>query len=135
MSDANDNDGGQGGPGAGTPGGTSPGGRAPLTLKPRAPGVNTGVVRQSFSHGRSKTVVVETKRRREGERPVVEARRPAAPVVAPPRAEAPPPPRPAAPAAPASGSTLNLSQSELAARQRALDAAKADRAALPSSES
>ncbi len=124
MSDANDNDGGQGGPGAGTPGGTSPGGRAPLTLKPRAPGVNTGVVRQSFSHGRSKTVVVETKRRREGERPVVEARRPAAPVVAPPRAEAPPPPRPAAPAAPASGSTLNLSQSELAARQRALDAAR-----------
>jgi translation initiation factor IF-2 len=124
MSDANDNDGGQGGPGAGTPGGTTPGGRAPLTLKPRAPGVNTGVVRQSFSHGRSKTVVVETKRRREGERPVVEARRPAAPVVAPPRVEAAPPPRPAAPTAPPASSTLNLSQSELAARQRALDAAR-----------
>ena len=127
MSDANDNDGGQGGPGAGNSGGSAPGGRAPLTLKPRAPGVNTGVVRQSFSHGRSKTVVVETKRRREGERPPVEVRRPAAPVVTPARAEAPTPPpaRPAASPPPAgAGSNLNLSQSELAARQRALDAAR-----------
>ena len=40
------------------------GGRAPLTLKPRAGAVSSGTVRQSFSHGRSKTVVVETKRRR-----------------------------------------------------------------------
>lgn len=40
------------------------GARAPLTLKPRAAGsVSTGTVKQSFSHGRSKTVVVETKRR------------------------------------------------------------------------
>ena len=39
--------------------------RAPLTLKPRVGGnVSTGTVKQSFSHGRSKTVVVETKRRR-----------------------------------------------------------------------
>ena len=39
-------------------------GRAPLTLKPRVGGnVSTGTVKQSFSHGRSKTVVVETKRR------------------------------------------------------------------------
>ncbi|HEX7801053.1 MAG TPA: translation initiation factor IF-2 associated domain-containing protein, partial [Asticcacaulis sp.] len=38
--------------------------RAPLTLKPRAAGnVASGTVKQSFSHGRSKTVVVETKRR------------------------------------------------------------------------
>ncbi|MBW8880468.1 MAG: translation initiation factor IF-2 associated domain-containing protein, partial [Asticcacaulis sp.] len=38
--------------------------RAPLTLKPRVAGnVSTGTVKQSFSHGRSKTVVVETKRR------------------------------------------------------------------------
>ena len=38
--------------------------RAPLTLKPRVGGnVSTGTVKQSFSHGRSKTVVVETKRR------------------------------------------------------------------------
>src|SRR5579871_683394 len=41
--------------------------RAPLTLKPR-PGasVSTGTVKQQFSHGRSKTVVVETKRARTG---------------------------------------------------------------------
>jgi translation initiation factor IF-2 len=39
-------------------------GRTPLTLKPRTGSVNTGVVKQQFSHGRSKTVVVETKRRR-----------------------------------------------------------------------
>ena len=38
--------------------------RAPLTLKPRTGSVSSGVVKQSFSHGRSKTVVVETKRRR-----------------------------------------------------------------------
>ncbi|WP_031235458.1 translation initiation factor IF-2 [Asticcacaulis sp. AC402] len=38
--------------------------RAPLSLKPRVAGnVSTGTVKQSFSHGRSKTVVVETKRR------------------------------------------------------------------------
>ncbi len=42
------------------------GGRAPLTLKPRPGAVSSGTVRQSFSHGRSKTVVVETKRRRRG---------------------------------------------------------------------
>ena len=41
--------------------------RAPLTLKPRPGGsVSTGTVKQSFSHGRSKTVVVETKRPRVG---------------------------------------------------------------------
>ena len=49
-----------------TPGGVSAsGGRAPLTLKPRTGGaVSAGVVKQTFSHGRSKSVVVETKRRR-----------------------------------------------------------------------
>ena len=36
--------------------------RPSLTLKPRAGSVNAGVVKQTFSHGRSKTVVVETKR-------------------------------------------------------------------------
>ncbi|HEY1427132.1 MAG TPA: translation initiation factor IF-2 [Caulobacteraceae bacterium] len=41
--------------------------RAPLTLKPRAGAtVSTGTVKQSFSHGRTKTVVVETKRPRMG---------------------------------------------------------------------
>ena len=123
MSDANDNDGGQNGPNTGSPGATGPGGRAPLTLKPRAPGVNTGVVRQSFSHGRSKAVVVETKRRREGERPAPEVRRPAAPsppVAARPESATPPKPAPS----PSAGAQLNLSQSELAARQRALDLAR-----------
>ncbi len=42
-----------------------PGGRPPLSLKPRGAGsVSAGTVKQSFSHGRSKTVVVETKRAR-----------------------------------------------------------------------
>ncbi|HRD27341.1 MAG TPA: translation initiation factor IF-2 associated domain-containing protein, partial [Caulobacter sp.] len=36
--------------------------RPSLTLKPRTGSVNAGVVKQTFSHGRSKTVVVETKR-------------------------------------------------------------------------
>jgi translation initiation factor IF-2 len=39
---------------------TQPKGRKPLTLRR----TETGAVKQSFSHGRSKTVVVETKRRR-----------------------------------------------------------------------
>ena len=73
--------------------------RPPLGLKRT---VETGQVKQSFSHGRSNTVVVEVKKRRivgrPGEAepaaaPVVEAR--AAPVVAAP--VAPPAPAPAAP--------------------------------------
>ncbi|MGQ2992045.1 translation initiation factor IF-2 associated domain-containing protein, partial [Brevundimonas sp.] len=62
MSDENDktNEGQSNATGA--PSTTGP--RAPLSLKPRATGsVATGTVRQSFSHGRTKTVVVETKRR------------------------------------------------------------------------
>src|SRR6185295_15602157 len=79
MSDAGDED-------KGRDGSAGAGGRAPLTLKPRGGAVNAGVVRQSFSHGRSKTVVVETKRRRPGfdDRPPVEARpRPQAPLTQP----------------------------------------------------
>jgi translation initiation factor IF-2 len=120
MSDEDDNN------------GSGSGGRAPLTLKPRPGAVSAGTVRQSFSHGRSKTVVVETKRRRvdppspaagraQDERNAVfEPRpRPAAPA-----AQAHPP-RPAPDAArPAGGANLNLSQSELAARQRAIEAAR-----------
>src|SRR6185369_16103164 len=67
-----------------------------LTLKPRT---ETGTVRQSFSHGRSKQVVVEVKKRRtpgaEGKAP-----EPAAPVKAAP-APAPAKPAAAAKAAPA----------------------------------
>ena len=38
------------------------GARPPLTLKRGTGGVSAGVVEHSFSHGRSKRVVVETKR-------------------------------------------------------------------------
>ncbi len=71
--------------------------RAPLSLKRT---VETGKVKQSFSHGRSNTVVVEVKKRRMIGRPgdVEIAPEPqvevAAPVVA---APPPPPPPPAAP--------------------------------------
>src|SRR5471030_1747524 len=61
MTDENDN-----GRQSSAPGGApAPAGRAPLTLKPRTGGaISAGMVKQSFSHGRTKTVVVETKRRR-----------------------------------------------------------------------
>ena len=109
MSDANDNDG--------------RGGRAPLTLKPRPGGsISSGTVKQSFSHGRSKTVVVETKRRRfdppaptpaPAPKPATfEVKRPAAPE-----------PRPT-PAPVAADPKLNLSAEEAARRQRALEVAR-----------
>src|SRR5512132_1277994 len=68
--------------------------RAPLGIKRT---VETGKVKQSFSHGRSNTVVVEVKKRRilgrPGEAPPAEAPKPE------PVAEAPKPaPKPAAPA-------------------------------------
>ena len=107
MSDANDNDG--------------RGGRAPLTLKPRPGGsISSGTVKQSFSHGRSKTVVVETKRRRiDAPAPQVE-KRPAAFEV---KRPAPTEPRPAPPAS-SDTSKLNLSAEEAARRQRAVEAAR-----------
>jgi translation initiation factor IF-2 len=76
------------------------GARAPLGLKRT---VETGKVKQSFSHGRSNTVVVEVKRRRVLGRPgEVEAAPQPEPEVTKPVAAAPVAPRPApAPAAPA----------------------------------
>jgi translation initiation factor IF-2 len=72
------------------------GARAPLGIKRT---VETGKVKQSFSHGRSNTVVVEVKKRRDLRRPG-EAEAPRVEEAAPP----PPPPAPAArapePAAP-----------------------------------
>ncbi len=68
--------------------------RAPLGIKRT---VETGQVKQSFSHGRSNTVVVEVKRRRilgkpgEAEAAPVEA---AVEVIAPPPPPPPPPPKP-----------------------------------------
>ncbi|WP_298698680.1 translation initiation factor IF-2 associated domain-containing protein, partial [uncultured Brevundimonas sp.] len=85
-----------------TPSATGP--RAPLSLKPRSAGaVAAGTVKQSFSHGRSKTVVVETKRRVGA--PGGAVQRPTGFDVARPRTEAPAPaaPRPAAPAASTGG--------------------------------
>jgi translation initiation factor IF-2 len=89
-----------------------------LTLKPRT---ETGVVRQSFSHGRSKQVVVEKVKRRvvgpgEGK---------AEPVAEAPKKAAAPAPRPSAPAAEApkkpSGVVLRtLTEEERAARAHAL---------------
>lgn len=83
--------------------------RAPLGIKRT---VETGQVKQSFSHGRQNTVVVEVKRRRilgkpgEGEAaPVVETKVEAAPP--------PPPPPPAAPKAPAEP---QLSRQEIQAK-------------------
>lgn len=101
-----------------------PGGRAPITLKPRQGSVSAGVVKQSFSHGRTKTVVVETKRTR-----------PHAPaggnLAAPSSAERrqttdAPAPRPASPqGGGGGGSAGGLSQEELRARQRAIESAQA----------
>src|ERR1700759_2520459 len=70
----------------------SVGGKSTLSLKPRT---ETGVVRQSFSHGRSKQVVVEVKKRRMGDgKPE--------PVAAP-APVAPPPPAPKRPETAPSG--------------------------------
>jgi translation initiation factor IF-2 len=70
----------------------SVGGKSTLSLKPRT---ETGTVRQSFSHGRSKQVVVEVKKRRIGG---ADGRPEPAAAPAP---VAPPPPAPKRPAAPA----------------------------------
>jgi translation initiation factor IF-2 len=74
--------------------------RAPLGIKRT---IETGQVKQSFSHGRSNTVVVEVKRRRilgkpgEAEAAPVEVPLVAAPVIAPPPPPPPPAPRVAEP--------------------------------------
>jgi translation initiation factor IF-2 len=97
-----------------------------LTLKPR---VETGTVRQSFSHGRTKQVVVEKrgKRRVGGDAPATETHAPE-PVVAkaaPAKAPARPPATPSA--APRSGSGVvlrTLTEDERSARASALADAK-----------
>ncbi len=91
------------------------GARAPLGLKRT---VETGKVKQSFSHGRSNTVVVEVKKRRilgrpgEAEAPKVEE---AAPPPPPPVAKAPPPPKPAA--RPVEDATTRLERQERLLRE------------------
>src|SRR3954452_92654 len=98
----------------------APGGRAPLTLKPRGPGaVSAGTVKQSFSHGRSKTVVVETKRARPH---ATQTGNLAAPSSAEKRVFDP---RPQGGQRPARGSEASgLSSEELQARQRAIELAR-----------
>jgi translation initiation factor IF-2 len=103
-----------------------------LTLK--RPGMEQGTVRQNFSHGRTKSVVVETKKRKfslPGERteqPV--ALRPRAPQAAAPQAvpqavPEQPPVRPAPASSERSGVVLNeLSRDEMEARRRALEDSK-----------
>ncbi|TPL05154.1 MULTISPECIES: translation initiation factor IF-2 [unclassified Mesorhizobium] len=101
-----------------------------LTLK--RPGLEQGTVRQNFSHGRTKSVVVETKKRKfslPGDKPepvaasVFTPKPAAAPVAAAPvvqeapKAPPPPPER--------SGMVLNeLSRGEMEARRKALEGSK-----------
>jgi translation initiation factor IF-2 len=110
MSESNDRNDTKSGARAGTGGGT-------LTLK--RPAVEQSRVKQSFSHGRTKTVVVETKRKRFGDdKPAQPESKPAfqvQPKVAAPQvqAKAPPTPRP--------GVVLRtLTDEEKEARDRAL---------------
>src|ERR1700737_4571708 len=97
-----------------------------LTLKPR---VETGTVKQSFSHGRTKQVVVEKrgKRRVGGDAPAAETHAPE-PVVARVAPAKAPLTRPAPPPAPprnASGVVLRtLTEDERSARASALADAK-----------
>jgi translation initiation factor IF-2 len=98
-----------------------------LTLKPR---VETGTVRQSFSHGRTKQVVVEKrgKRRVAGDAPASDASHAPEPVVAKAAPAKAPLARPAAPtAAPRSSSGVvlrTLTEDERTARASALADAK-----------
>ncbi|HET7884763.1 MAG TPA: translation initiation factor IF-2 [Bradyrhizobium sp.] len=96
-----------------------------LSLKPR---VETGTVRQSFSHGRTKQVVVEKrgKRRVGGDTPVPETHAPE-PVAAKPAAAAPAARTAPAPAAPRGNSGVvlrTLTEDERSARASALADAK-----------
>ncbi|RRN62487.1 translation initiation factor IF-2 [Caulobacter sp. 602-1] len=105
-----------------------PGGRAPITLKPRQGSVSAGVVKQSFSHGRTKTVVVETKRTRPHAPATGNL---AAPSSAERRHDAPPPRQQSSQGGhgpSGGGSAGGLSQEELRARQRVVDAARENQA-------
>ncbi|WP_454758206.1 translation initiation factor IF-2 [Caulobacter segnis] len=103
------------------------GNRPPMTLKPRQGSVSAGVVKQSFSHGRTKTVVVETKRTRPHAAPTGNL---AAPSSAERRHGDAPAPRPqqSQSSGGGGGSAGGLSQEELRARQRVVDAARENQA-------
>src|SRR5690606_6042953 len=111
MSDENDN---------GRP--SAPGGRPPLSLKPRGAGsVSAGTVKQSFSHGRSKTVVVETKRTRTHTPAQGNL---AGPSAAERRHDAPRGPAPSGGQRPAPAQAGGLSSAEQQARKRAIELAR-----------
>ncbi len=98
---------------------TPAGGRPKLQLRKT---VETGQVRQNFSHGRSKSVLVEVKRKRFVKRDEVVADTPEAPTVE----VAPPKPvlkKPVQPQKPASTSVDNLTDEEREARAKALKGA------------
>ncbi|MBO9547101.1 translation initiation factor IF-2 [Caulobacter sp.] len=105
------------------------GNRPPMTLKPRQGSVSAGVVKQSFSHGRTKTVVVETKRTRPHAPATGNL---AAPSSAERRHGDAPAPRPQqqpqSSGGGGGGSAGGLSQEELRARQRVVDAARENQA-------
>ncbi|MCK1710233.1 MULTISPECIES: translation initiation factor IF-2 [unclassified Bradyrhizobium] len=94
-----------------------------LSLKPR---VETGTVRQSFSHGRSKQVVVEKRgKRRIGDGPEPQAAEVAKPAPAAPAAAPRPVPKAAPPRNAGSGVVLRtLTEDERSARASALADAK-----------
>ncbi len=102
--------------------------RPKKTLTLKSSGVSQGTVRQNFSHGRSKSVVVETRKRRitlpgEAKPTVVLKRTSGTPTPATAPSGAPAKTEPAVSASPAS--TLGgLSASELDARRRALQQAE-----------
>ncbi|MEQ1940944.1 translation initiation factor IF-2 [Mesorhizobium sp. VNQ89] len=101
-----------------------------LTLK--RPGVEQSTVRQNFSHGRTKSVVVETKRKfvKPGEKPDAASvftpkAAPAPAPVAKPVVQEAPKPAPRAPAPDRPNLVLNdLSADEMEARRRALEGSK-----------
>ncbi len=102
--------------------------RAPLGVKRPAVTTETGTVKQSFSHGRTKAVLVEKKRTvtvpRPGAAPAAAAPAAPPPPVEPPR-PAPAPSRPLPPSAQRSGMVLRtLTEEEKAARAKALGNAK-----------
>jgi translation initiation factor IF-2 len=117
MSESNDQDGGKGRLSL------RPAGRLELGRT-----VDAGSVRQSFSHGRSKVVQVEVRKKRA---PLPNPSAAAGAPPPPPAGAAPAPRAPVTPGRPAPGAGRALTATELAARQRALveqqrDAAKRD---------
>ncbi|OCW55891.1 translation initiation factor IF-2 [Hoeflea olei] len=97
------------------------------TFSLKRPSVEQGMVRQEMGRGRTKAVVVETRKRRitrpedENQTPPVTLKPRPAPAAEKPAEPVAPPPAPA-PAAPPRGQVLNrLSASEVEARRRALE--------------